>query len=178
MSDETPSIEELEAKLETFQEGLGNAWEAIDDLEEQLEEEREERRRLEEENEDLQEEIERLDARTDLLSLVENSDEMTAKQRRIALIQHLKKAAEKERERGRDAKASVNKDEAEAALQYPDIDRTTVYDDLRKAPHLVGKKSVLWYESSSGGESRLKLNLEKGDLPGDVVGHARRNGGE
>jgi len=175
---DAPSVEELEAKLETFQEGLGNAWDAIDDLEEQLEEEREERRRLEEENEDLQDEIERLDARTDLLALVENSDEMTAKQRRVTLIQHLKKAAEQERERGRDAKASVNKDEAEAALRYPDIDRTTIYDDLRKAPGLVGKKNVLWYESSSGGESRLKLNLERGDLPGGVVGQRTRNGGE
>lgn len=119
-----------------------------------------------------------MDARTDLLSLVENSDEITAKQRRIALIQHLKKAAEKERERGRDAKASLNKKEAEAALKYPDIDRTTFYDDLRKAPSLVGKKDVLWYESNSGGESRMKLNLENGELPGNVVGHRRRNGGE
>jgi len=172
------STKELEAKLETFQEGLGNAWDTIDDLEEQLEEEREERRRLEEENEKLRGEIERLDARTDLLSLVENSDEMTAKQRRVTLIQHLKKAAVRERERGRDAKASVNKDEAEAALRYPNIDRTTIYDDLREAPSLVGEKSVLWYESSSGGESRLKLNLEKGDLPGGVTGHGRKNGGE
>jgi chromosome segregation ATPase len=173
-----PSIEELEAKLETFQEGLENAWDAIDDLEAKLEEEREERRCLEKENQNLQKEIDRLDARTDLLSLVENSDDMTARQRRITLIQHLKKAAEKERERGRDAKASVNKEEAEAALQYPDIDRTTIYDDLRKAPNLVGKKSVLRYESSSGGNSRLKLNLEKDDLSTDIVDHARRNGGE
>lgn len=178
MKKKVPSIEKLEAKLETFQEGLGNAWDTIDALEAKLEEEREERRRLEEEVQDLQKEIDRLDARTDLLSLVENSDEMTAEQRRITLIQHLNKAAKKERERGRDAKASVTRDEAEAALQYPDLDRTTFFGDLRKAPDLVGNESVLSYESSSGGKSRLKLNLEKGDLPSDVVGHARRNGGE
>lgn len=171
------SMEELNAKLETFRDGLQSAWEAIDDLEEQLQAEREERRRLEDENEELREEIERLDSRTDLLSLVENSDEMTAKQRRIALIQHLKKAAERERERGREAKASVNKDEAEAALQYPDISRPMFYDDLREAPKLIDNKDVLWYESKSGGESRLKLNLEKGDLPGSIRGSDTEAGG-
>jgi len=174
--DANPSVEELAGKVDTLSDALQNAWEAIDDLEEELEQEREERRRLEEDNEDLREEIKRLDARTDLLRIVEDSDQMTAKQRRIALIQHLKAAAEKERERGREAKASVNKDEAESALKYPDIDRTTIYDDLREAPDLVENRNVLWYESSSGGDSRLKLNLDAGDLPGEVVG--QRTGDE
>lgn len=176
--DDTPELRTIAARLEAHSK-------RIDSLEDELDGVRKEHgalsgevEDLQQENEDLRAEIERLDARTDLLSLVENSDEMTAKQRRIALIQHLKKAAEKARERGRDAKASMNKDEAEAALKYPDIDRTTFYDDLRKAPRLVGKNDVLWYESNSGGESRLKMNLENGDLPGDVVGHRRRNGGE
>lgn len=168
--DDSVPIEDLEAKMETFRDGLRSAWDAIDDLEEELKREREERRRLKEENENLREEIERLDARTDLLRFVEDTDQMTAKQRRVALIQHLKAAAEKERERGREAKASVNKDEAESALKYPDIDRTTFYDDLREAPRLIGNKDVLWYESNSGGESRLKLNLEAGDLPNEVAG--------
>lgn len=176
--DTTPTLRHIVARLEAH-----TTW--IDALEDERDDARKERdalrgevEELRQENEDLRAEIERLDARTDLLSFVETSDEMTAKQRRIALIQHLKKAAEKERERGRDAKASMNKEEAEAALKYPDIDRTTFYDDLRKAPRLVGMNDVLWYESNSGGESRLKLNLENGDLPGDVVGHPRRNGGE
>ena len=176
--DTTPGLRHIVARMEAH-----TTW--IDALEDERDDARKERDALrgeveefQQENEDLRAEIERLDARTDLLSFVETSDEMTAKQRRIALIQHLKKAAEKERERGRDAKASMNKEEAEAALKYPDIDRTTFYDDLRKAPRLVGKKDVLWYKSNSGGESRLKMNLENGDLPGDVVGHRRRNGGE
>ena len=171
------SIEELNAKLETFQEGLGNAWDAIDDLEEQLEEERAERRRLEEENEKLRNRLDELDARTNLLRLVENSDDLASDQRQIALIQHLKQGAERERERGREAKASVNREEADAALKYPDIDRTTIYDDMRRAAALVENDKVLRYESASGGESRLKLNLEAGDLPTSVVGQPTNHGG-
>lgn len=178
MSDDTPDLEVVAARLEAHSKRMDALEDELDDVREERDALRDDVEALQEENEELREEIERLDARTDLLNLVENSDEMTAKQRRIVLIQHLKKAAEKERERGRDAKASVNKDEAEAALRYPDIDRTTIYDDLREAPDLVGKKNVLWYESSSGGESRLKLNLEKGDLPGSVVGQRTRNGVE
>lgn len=170
------SDEELTAKVETFRDGLASAWAEIDGLKEHLEEEREARQRLEEANESLQEEIARLDARTDLLRLVESSDDMDAKQRRVALIQHLKQAAERNRSRDRDAKASVNRNEAEAALQYPDINRTTIYDDLRKAPGLVQDEDVLWYESSSGGNSRLKLDLENCDLPGEIVGKRGRYG--
>ena len=176
--DNTPELRTIAARLEAHSKRIESLEDERDDVRKKHDALRDEIEGLQQENEDLRAEIERLDARTDLLSLVENSDEMTAKQRRIALIQHLKKAAEKERERGRDAKASLNKKEAEAALKYPDIDRTTFYDDLRKAPRLVGKKDVLWYKSNSGGESRLKMNLENGDLPGDVVGHRKRNGGE
>jgi predicted RNase H-like nuclease (RuvC/YqgF family) len=176
--DSTPELRTIAARLEAHSKRIESLEDEREDVRKEHDALRGEVEGLQQENKDLRAEIERLDARTDLLSLVENSDEMTAKQRRIALIQHLKKAAEKERERGRDAKASMNKEEAEAALKYPDIDRTTFYDDLRKAPRLIGMNDVLWYESNSGGESRLKLNLENGDLPGDVVGHPRRNGGE
>jgi predicted RNase H-like nuclease (RuvC/YqgF family) len=176
--DDTPELRTIAARLEAHSKRIESLEDELEDVREERDALRGEVEDLRQENEDLRAEIERLDARTDLLSLVENSDEMTAKQRRIALIQHLKKAAEKARERGRDAKASMNKDKAEAVLKYPDIDRTTFYDDLRKAPRLVGKKDILWYDSSSGGESRLKMNLENGDLPGDVVGHRRGNGGE
>ena len=176
--DDTPDLRTIEARLEAHSKRIETLEDELDDVRTERDTLRGEVEALQQENKDFRAEIERLDARTDLLSLVENSDEMTAKQRRIALIQHLKKAAEKERERGRDAKASLNKEEAEAALKYPDIDRTTFYDDLRKAPRLVGKKDVLWYEGGTGGESRLKMNLENGDLPGGVVGHRRRNGGE
>lgn len=169
------TVEDLGVFVDAIRKRLSNLEGEVEDLQEELGEEREERRRLEEENKELRDEIEDLDARTDLLRLVEKSDEMTAKQRRVALIQHLQKAAERERERDRRAMASVNYEEALSALKYPDIDRTTIYDDLREAPRLVGDRDVLWYESSSGGESRLKLNLERGDLPGGIVGQPVSN---
>jgi len=147
----------------------------LDDVRDERDELRDDVHDLQEENEELREEIDRLHARTDLLNLVENSDDMTGKQRSVTLIQHLKKKAETQRDRGRDAKASVNREEAESALQYPDVDRTTLYDDMRRAERLVGNKNVLTYDSATGGDSRLKLNLEAGDLPQDVVGNI--NGG-
>ena len=174
---EDASIEELHAKLESFRDGLENAWESLDSLEAQLTEERAERRRLEAEIEDLRSDVESLDARTDLLRLVEQSDEMTGKQRSVALVQNLRRAAKKERDRGRQAKASVDREEAERALQHPNVDRTTVYDDMRRAARLVGNEDVVTYVSASGGGSRLQLNLEAGDLPNRIVGHRSNNGG-
>lgn len=170
-------LAELEAKLEATRAGLEKAHDRIDDLHDDLADERDARRALEAENQELREEIERLDARTDLLRLVEDSDDMTGEQRSVALLQHLRRAAEHERDRGRAAKASVNREEAEEALHYPDVDRTTIYDDLRRAVRLVGNEDVVTYVSDSGGESRLRLNLEAGDLPKDVVGRPTNRGG-
>lgn len=169
---DTETTAALDARLDAHSKRMDDLEGTLDDVQAQLADEREERRRLEAENDRLQEEIDQLHSRTDLLRLVENSDEMTAKQRRIALIQHLKKAAERERERGREAKASVNKAEAEAALQYPDISRPMFYDDLREAPKLIGDESLLWYDTNAGGESRLRLNLEHGSLPSSLRGEA------
>ena len=167
---EVALLDELRAKVEGFRDGLRSAWEAIDRLEEQLEEERVQRRRVEAQNEDLRDQVEHLAARTDLLRLVENSDKLTAKQRSVALIQHLRRAAEKQRDRDRQAKASMNREEAERALQYPAIDRTTIYNDMRRAARLVDNQDVLRYVSASGGESRLRLSLEAGRLPGEITG--------
>lgn len=176
--DQREDLDELTHKLDSFHQGLKNAWKAIEDLEDNLAAEREQRRELEAENEELRQRINDLDARTDLLNLVEKADEMSGKQRSVALIQHLRRAAERQADRGNKAKSSVNREGAEAALQYPSVDRTTLYDDMRRAARLVGNKHVLWYESASGGDSRLKLNLEAGDLPTGIVGAAGNNGGE
>ena len=160
---QTVDVEELEARVDALSKGLAAARESDDELKDDL-------RRLQEENDELREEIERLDARTDLLKLVDNSDDMTGQQRSITLIQNLHRAALKERDRGRSAKASVNREEAETALQHPDVDRTTTYDDMRRAVRLVGDEQLLKYSTATGGESRLKLNLEAGNLPNEIVG--------
>jgi hypothetical protein len=70
----------------------------------------------------------------------------------------------------------VTRQEAEAALHHPDVDRTTIYDDMRRAVRLVDNKNVLWYESSSGGASRLKLDLEAGELPAGIIGQDTNHG--
>jgi TolA-binding protein len=160
------SVEDLGMFVDAIRKRLSNLEGDVEDLQEELDEEREERRRLEAENEDLREEIERLDARTDLLRLVENSDEMDAEQYAAALVQHLKEAAERQRERGRDAKASLDRDEAEAALKYPDVKRATIYKYMQDAADLVGDDDVLWYESKGYGETRLKIDLEDGEISG------------
>ncbi|WP_143095886.1 hypothetical protein [Natronobacterium haloterrestre] len=177
ITEDDVGVVELYRRLESFSGQL-------DDFRETLQAERARREQLESQlnksgnrlNE-LEEEIRRLDARTDLLELVESADEMDGKQRAIALIQHLKRAAEREQDRGRDAKSSVNREDAEAALHHPDVDRTTIYDDMRRAARLVDDESILWYESKSGGESRLKLNLEEGNLPSQVISQDVSHGG-
>jgi septal ring factor EnvC (AmiA/AmiB activator) len=169
--------------------GLQNRLEAhsgqIDGLREKLQQEGSHREQVESRLDEfgdrldtVEKEVRRLDARTDLLELVENADEMSGKQRSIALIQHLKRAAEREQDRGRDAKASVNREDAEAALHHPDVDRTTIYDDMRRAVRLVDDQSILWYGSKSGGKSRLKINLEQGDLPSQIVSEEVNHGGK
>lgn len=158
------TVEDLGAFVDAIRTRLGNLEDEMGELQEELDEERQERQRLEEENDELREEIERLDARTDLLRLVENNDEMDAQQYAAALVQHLKQAAERERERGREAKASVDHDEAEAALKYPDVKRTTIYKYMTDAVDLIGDEEILWYESPGYGEARLKMNLENGEI--------------
>lgn len=166
----------VELRLEALKNLLDAHSNQFDSLREGLQEERDRRHKLEEELEaknerieELEAEIARLDARTDLFELVQSSDEINGEQRSTVLIQHLHKKAQKQRDRGERAMASVNRDEAEAALQYPDVDRTTIYRDMERAVRLVGDENVLWYESASGGESRLKLNLETGDLSSEFT---------
>lgn len=135
---------------------------------EELHSEREERRDLERQLEErderisnLEAEIARLDARTDLLRLVENADEMDAKQRSTALVQHLHSKAKARERRDERPAAAVNRDEAEEALRFPAVERTTIYRDMERAERLVGDKAVLEYA-----DGELVLDLEAGSLPG------------
>jgi len=172
MSNESVSLNEVEAQLSALQEGQANAWDAIESLQNELEKIKSKQRQLHEEQGDILDTVENIDARTDLLRLVESSNDMTAKQRQIALIEHLRQEAIHNRERGREAKASVNQDQAKRALQHPNIDRTTYYSDMQRAEELVDDTDMLRYEGSNG---RLMLNLEVGELPSEVTDH---NGGK
>lgn len=88
-TDRTPELEEVVARVDALSKQIG-------DLRETLAAERERRVELEGELEDersrrraLEEEVEGLNARTDLLRLVESSDQSTGEQRSITLVQHL-----------------------------------------------------------------------------------------
>ncbi|WP_435179822.1 hypothetical protein [Halorussus sp. AFM4] len=162
----------VEDRLKAFDRRLDAHSKRFDYLKDKLKDERDRHRELATELkatkkhlQELEDEIGQLDSRTDILTLVQNSDEMDGEQRSTAIIQHLHRAAQKQHDRGGPAKSSVNRDEAEAALQYPDVDRTTIYRDMERAVRLVGDERVLWYDGASGGESRLKLSLESEDLP-------------
>jgi vacuolar-type H+-ATPase subunit I/STV1 len=176
-TDRTPELEDVLARVDALSKQVASLRDTLEEererrveLEEELDEERSRRR-------ELQEKVERLSARTDLLRLVESSDQLTGEQRSVALLQHLRRAAERQRDHGREAKASVTRDEAERALQFPDVDRTTIYTDMERAARLVGDERIVRYASGSGGGSRLELNLEAGDLPGEVAGRPTNHGG-
>lgn len=151
---------------------------ALSDLRDELEAERERREKLEAETErrqhridELEQRVDEIDARTDLLDLVKHSDDAEAPQRRVALIMHLKRKAE-DRSDDEPAVASVDRKQAADALHYPDIDRTTYYDDMRNAADLVEDDRVLAY---SDGE--LVLDLEAGAIPGQEVLRQRASEG-
>lgn len=138
-------------------------------LEDDLQEERDRRADLEATVDEqaetisrLQQRVAELDDRTDMLSLVEDADQADGQQRSAALIQHLVRAAQRREQRDEPARQAVDRAEAEQALHYPDVDRTTIYDDMRRAERLVGDEDVLQY---SDGE--LTINLEHAD--GDTL---------
>lgn len=124
---------------------------------------------------ELEDRIQELEGRTDLLRLVENSDELEGEQRSAALLQHLHKKATNTS--GPD-KAAITRDRAEEVLHYPDIHRTTFISDMERCVRLVGDEGVCWYEGRDKGPSRdarLVLDLEGGELPNDLS--TKLNGG-
>lgn len=177
---EESRLEEIESKLEIHE---SNTTEAIEERGREIAQLRAEKSRLRDEVEELRdevetlrsdhrEEIDRLDSRTDMLSLVQDSDEMDGRQRSITLLQHLHKQARRKADDSTDhdtARVSVNREESERALQWPDIDRTTFYSDWDRCVRLVDDKDVCWRGTDPNGESRLFLNLDAGDLPSTVT---------
>lgn len=116
---------------------------------------------------DLQQEVGELRSQLNLMELVENSDDLDHKQRRYVLFQHLKNLARKNQASGQGLRAAVDFEEAISALHHPEIDRTTVYNDLRKVADIAGDERVCWYESGSpgpaGNEARVVLDLDRAE---------------
>jgi hypothetical protein len=116
-----------------------------------------------------------IDARTDMLQLVEDSDDLDARGRSIRLLQHMQRQA------GRNGLSRVRLDHEAAveALHYPDLDRTTIYTDLRRCARLIGDQELCWYESADAGttdDAALVLDYDRfraaaaaGSVDPDVV---------
>ena len=156
--------DELHARLDTQSTKLQT-------LRDELNEERQQREQLEqqlaqrdERIQTLEQRLAEVDQRTDMLELVETSDDLDGEDRSKTLIQHLQRAAHRRRERDEPAAASVDRDEAEAALHHPDVDRTTIYRDMERAVRLVGDDDLLRYE-----DGELRLDLRDSTLPAEFT---------
>ena len=156
-----------------LEETLQVALTKISELNERVDEVESDNETLSQENHRLKQRVADLEGRTDLLRLVENSDELTGKQRSITLLQHLQKAAQNSDGNADDPtssqQASVTREQAEIALQHPDVDRTTIYTDMQRAARLVGDEDVCWYDTGGSG-AQLFLDLEAGELPTEFRG--------
>lgn len=141
----------------------------VDELKEETETLRDENDRLEERIESNEAEIAALDERTDIMAMVEQSDDPSAKQRRSMLLLHMKQMAEQRAKSGKKRAYTVTQEKANEALHAPDIHRTTFYSDFRAIERWVGNKDVCEYIPDSGGESRLKIDLTQGELVGESM---------
>lgn len=170
---DTPTQDAEQSRIDNLEETLQVALTKISQLNDRVDELEGERERLSQENHQLKHRVADLEGRTDLLRVVENSDELTGKQRSITLLQHLQKAAQNSGGNVDDPtssqQASVTREQAEIALQHPDVDRTTIYTDMQRAARLVGDEAVCWYDTGESG-AQLFLDLEAGSLPAEFGG--------
>jgi regulator of replication initiation timing len=168
------TIEDLGVYVDAIRTRLNNLEGQVEDLQKDLDEEREERQRLEEENEELREKLQEVDQRTDLLRMVKQNTTQEPAERQAVLIQTLINEAQQKAERGESAKASLTPKEGRAALGNNNH-RSLIYQDFRDAVDAVGDEEVLKYKPENRGQgkdSRLRLNLEAGDLPDEIGGYA------
>lgn len=171
------AMNRLEARIDGVMEMVERLEETVAELEtenqrlrDRLDDERQAREELERR---LNREIGELDNRTNWLRLVEKADQSDGEERSRALLQHMRRKAAQNRREGKDPHVRVDREQAEAALHHPDIDRSTYYSDMRRVERLVADEDVCSY---SGGE--LELDLTEGTVrlprPKDDRGDAQQ----
>lgn len=133
---------------------------ALEETVEQLEE------RLDSVDE-LEERIERLEERTDMLRRIEQADQADSDQRRAALWQHCVKSAQ----HAQSKRVALNKDDVEEALHYPDIHRTTFYDDMQEVANQTAGDVAQYVAGSQSqtGEAELRVDLTEVDETVDPI---------
>lgn len=95
----------------------------------------------------LRERVAELDARTDIMQLVDTSDDLDSEERSTRLLQHMQRKADTNNL----SRIALIHSQAVEALHYPDLDRTTIYTDLRRCARLMGDRDLCWYESADQG---------------------------
>lgn len=153
-----------ENRLRELTRELGELEQRLDDLEAENE-------RLREQNDRLRERVDELDARTDVLERVDTTDDLSGEGRSLRLLQHMQR---KIQSRGYDQnQLALDRDSAEEALHHPDVDRTTIYKDMRRCVDIIGDEETCYYsasgESPRQDESVLVLSLDGGELPAEIA---------
>lgn len=106
---------------------------------------------------ELKQRVERLEERTDMLQLVDQADHADAEQRRMALIQDAIRDYE---QHGR-AAVTYNREDVDDTLHHPDVERTTLYNDMRKAAAAVPDDVAEYVpkKHSNTGEAELRFDF-------------------
>lgn len=145
-----PENQDAQAAISIAQDALQSVSELRSETDERFNE-------LEERISELASQVERVDERTDMLDLIEQADTVSYEQRSAALFQHLKRQANA-RPDDQPARASADHDDAEKALHFPDVERTTIYRDMQRVERWVGDEDVCWYNDGA-----LHLDLDAAD---------------
>ena len=131
----------------------------------------------------LRERVDDLDARTDIMQLVDTSDDLPGEARSMRLLQHMQRKASAESFET----IALTHDKALEALHYPDICRTTVYSDLQRCARLVDDRDICWYETADEGNiesacvvldyDAFQEAAAAGEIDPDVVASTDLDGG-
>ena len=92
--------------------------------------------------------VDELDARTDIMQLVDTTDELSGRARSLRLLQHMQRRAD----RNNLSAVTLTHEQAQEALHYPDLDRTTIYSDMRRAASLIDDDAICRYQQADEGD--------------------------
>lgn len=166
---EKPTRSDLQDRLDQQAARLERQSQLVQQLVDQLEAAEEERDDLREQLQEVRADVDDIDQRTDLLRLVEESDDLAPEQRSAILVEAARKKAARRGRRDNDEppRYALTRDEGEAALHLPeDADRTIVYKDMDRAERLVGNTDLVAYQ-----DGELVVDLTAGELPSSIGGH-------
>ena len=136
-------VNELRREFEAF----------VTEQREQLRELAEQNEQLRDRVDELEQRLERVDGRTDAFRIADRGENLDAEQRHYLLLEAVKRKA---RNKSGDNRASIGREEAAAAVPYPDdVDRTLPTKDLQRTADRFGHIPSLDYR-----DGRLRINLD------------------